>query len=84
MADPKKTGWHTSEFWLTVAANLLSMLFLAGVIGNGGAVAQIAGLAAMALTNAGYSVSRGNVKAANASAGTPTNVAIATASDLTK
>jgi hypothetical protein len=71
MADPKKTGWHTSEFWLTAAAQLLSLLFLAGAIGDGGLVAQIAALAAMTLTNAGYSVSRGQVKAANAKASAP-------------
>lgn len=77
MADPKKTGWHTSEFWLTAAANLLSLLFLADVIGDGGAVAQIAALAAVALTNAGYSVSRGNVKAANATTPAPAASAVA-------
>lgn len=84
MADAKKTGIKTTEFWLTLLANVLSLLYMAGLFATPSALGAGVALIATALANAGYTVSRGNVKAANASAGTPTNVAIATASDLTK
>lgn len=58
-----KPGYKTTEFWLTAAATLLSMLYAAGVIGDAGASGKVAALVALALTNAGYTVSRGNAKA---------------------
>lgn len=58
-----KPGWKTTEFWLSGAATLLSMLFASGVIGTGTMADKIAGLAALALTTLGYTVSRGMAKA---------------------
>ena len=66
MADPKKPGWKTTEFWLTLAASTLSTMYLLGVIGDASAVGKVAAVIALALTNAGYTVSRGKLKAANA------------------
>lgn len=66
MADPKKPGWKTSELWLGVVASLLSTFFAAGVIPSSGVVAQVAVIAAFALTSLGYTVTRGRVKVANA------------------
>jgi hypothetical protein len=64
MATTTKPGWLTSEFFLTALAHLISLLYLAGAIGSNTPTGQIAALIATALTNAGYSVARGNVKAA--------------------
>ncbi len=59
-----KPGYKTTEFYLSLAATLLSTLFASGVLGSGGTDLAIAGLLASALTAAGYSVSRGNAKKA--------------------
>lgn len=59
-----KPGWKTTEFYLASAAKLLGVLFASGLVGDGSLAARIAGLAAMALTALGYSVSRAIVKAA--------------------
>ena len=58
---PVKPGWQTTEFWLSLAATLLSALFAAGVLTNSTALA-IAGIAATILTALGYTVSRALVK----------------------
>ena len=65
MADPKKPGWKTSEFWLTLITNLLSTAYLIGLIGDTGAAGKIAAFAVMALANLGYTVQRGKLKASN-------------------
>jgi hypothetical protein len=57
-------GYKTTEFWLSLAAKLLGALFAAGVLGDGTPAMRIAGLAAAVLTQLGYTVSRGIVKAA--------------------
>lgn len=62
--QPVKPGWQTTEFWLSTAAKLLGILFAAGVIGAGTQLERIAGLAAAVLAQLGYTVSRGQVKAA--------------------
>lgn len=58
-----KPGWKTTEFWLTVAAQVVGMLLASGVVHDGSGFAQALGVAATALAAAGYSVSRGKVKA---------------------
>lgn len=63
-----KPGWRTSEFYLALAAKLLGGAYAAGLIGDGGTVARIAGLAVVVLTYLGYSVSRGLAKAGGAAA----------------
>lgn len=62
-----KTGWKTTEFWLTAAASLVGLLYGSGAIGNGSSLSTILGFAAAALTSLGYTVSRGQVKASAAS-----------------
>lgn len=65
MSDTATTkGYRTTEFWLSLAAKLLGILFASGAIGDGSAVARVAGLAAMVLTALGYTVSRTMVKTA--------------------
>lgn len=59
-----KPGIKTSEGILSYLAVLLSGLFGSGLIPTAGAVALVATVAAIALTSAGYSVSRAIVKAA--------------------
>jgi len=57
-------GWKTTEFWLSAAASLVGILLASGLIIPGTVWAQIVGAAATVLAALGYSVSRGNVKAA--------------------
>lgn len=57
-----KPGFKTTEFWLSAAATLLSMLFASGLLHDGSTALKVAGLAAAALTAAGYSVARGMAK----------------------
>lgn len=59
-----KPGWRTSEFWLKLAAIVLSALFASGVIPSTGPAATVAVIAATMLGALGYAVVRGNVKAA--------------------
>src|ERR1700742_341936 len=59
-----KPGWQTSEFWLKVAAVLLTSLYASGVIPPTGSAAEIAAIAATVLGALGYSVSRALVKSA--------------------
>lgn len=57
-----KPGYKTTEFWLALAAKLLGAAYTAGLIGDGSALARVAGLAAVVLASMGYSVSRGLAK----------------------
>lgn len=58
-----RPGWKTSEFWLTLAAILMSQLYASGVVGDGGTVAKVAGIAASVLGALGYTVARTKAKA---------------------
>lgn len=58
----KKPGFKTSEFWLNVAALVLSTVFASGALTNTTAL-QIAGIIATILTAAGYTVARTKAKA---------------------
>jgi hypothetical protein len=60
---PVKPGWQTTEFWMKLAAILLSTLFASGAITNN-TVLAVAGMAAAILGSLGYAVNRGMVKAA--------------------
>ena len=60
-------GWKTSEFWLKIAALLLTVLYASGVLTNSTALA-IAGMAAAILGALGYTVSRTMVKQAASTA----------------
>lgn len=57
-------GWRTSEFWLKLAAILLTALFASGVIPTSGTVATVTAIAATMLGALGYTVSRSMVKSA--------------------
>ena len=57
-----KPGWKTSEFWLTLIANVGSILILSGALPNEHVAVQvIAGIVA-GLSNLGYGISRGLAK----------------------
>ena len=56
--DPTKPAWKTSEFWLSVAAALVSGLYASGVLSDGGTVDKIVGVAAMLLAALGYQVAK--------------------------
>lgn len=58
---PPKVGYKTTEFWLSLAATLLTALFASGAMTNNTALA-IAGMAATILTALGYTVGRSLVK----------------------
>ena len=57
-----KTGWKTTEFWMTLGASLVGLLMASGLFVEGDIWMRGLGLAAAALANAGYSVSRGLAK----------------------
>ena len=57
-----KSGYKTSEFWLTAAAAIVGLLMSAGVFADASIWAKGLGLAAAALASAGYSVARGLAK----------------------
>jgi hypothetical protein len=58
---PPKPGFKTSEFWLKVAAMLLTALFASGAVTNN-TVLAVAGIAASMLGALGYTVARSLVK----------------------
>jgi hypothetical protein len=59
-----KPGYKTTEFWLSVVASLISILYASGVISPDGAstVEQVVAMIAAALASLGYSVARGIAK----------------------
>ena len=59
-----RKGVQTSEFWLSAAASLLSLLFASGLLVEGSVAFKVAALAASVLTALGYAVVRGGVKKA--------------------
>lgn len=63
-ASTVKPGWQTSEFYLALAAKILSGLFAFGIVGDGSTISRLAGVAAFVLTQLGYTVSRTMIKTA--------------------
>lgn len=57
-----KAGYKTTEFWLTVTATILGLLFASGLISDGSQADKIFGMASTVLASMGYSVSRGIAK----------------------
>lgn len=57
-------GYKTTEFWLKLAALLLTALYASGVIPTSGPASQVAAIAATILGAVGYTVGRSLVKAA--------------------
>jgi len=64
MSQPKKPGYKTTEFWLSLLALILGVLIASGYIGESTGTAKAIAFAASALTALGYNVSRGMVKKA--------------------
>ena len=59
----KKPGFRTSEFWLNVAAMVMTAVFSSGALTNSTAL-QIAGIVASILGALGYTVARTQAKKA--------------------
>ena len=66
MSTPKKPGYRTSEFWLTLACLIFGMLLASGVVTEGSNAERIVAFGASVLASFGYSFSRGMVKKAEA------------------
>jgi hypothetical protein len=62
VATTVKPGYCTTEFWLKLAAVLLTALFASGVIPTTGTAAMVAAIAATMLGALGYTVARTMVK----------------------
>lgn len=56
--DPKKPAWKTTEFWLSIAAAVLSIMYASGLVVDGGTFDKVVGFAAAALSMAGYAVTK--------------------------
>lgn len=63
-----KPGFKTTEFWLALAALVLSSLLLSGALGEGSATERIVALVANVLATAGYTGARLLVKRAEIAA----------------
>jgi len=57
-----KPGYKTSEFWLSLAAIVLGLLFASGLVADGSTFAKVLSLGASLLGALGYTVSRSLVK----------------------
>lgn len=64
-----KSGYKTTEFWLTLFAVLLGATLAAGLVPTDGPWLQIAGVAETALIAMGYTGARMNLKKSLASTG---------------
>ncbi len=56
-------GYKSTEFWLTVAANLIGVLMMSGAFPSESGYAQALGMAASLLSTMGYQHQRSKVKA---------------------
>lgn len=59
---PVKAGYKTSEFWLSAATSLISILYASGIIGEGTELDKTFGIIAAVLSTMGYTISRSIVK----------------------
>lgn len=62
MENPKP-GYKTTEFWLTLIANLIGVTLASGLVLPETQLGQGLGLATVVLSNLGYTVNRSVVKA---------------------
>lgn len=60
-----KPGWKTSEFWLSLGAQILTVLFASGIVADGTTFEKALVLVAGILGALGYAVVRGGVKKAD-------------------
>lgn len=58
-----KSGYRTTEFWLSAVATLLGVILASGAVLEGGVVAQIVGGLLSVLSSLGYTAARAKVKA---------------------
>lgn len=63
MAEEVKSGYKTTEFWLSFVAMLIGFLMASGFVADGSGTERAVAAVAAALAAAGYSVSRGKAKA---------------------
>lgn len=56
--DAAKPAWKTTEFWLSIAAAVLSIAYASGLVVDGGTFDKVIGFAAAALSMAGYAVTK--------------------------
>jgi hypothetical protein len=61
-----KSGWKTTEFWLTLFATLLGAFAASGAAPDNSPIMKLVGFATMALSTFGYTSARGAVKKAEA------------------
>jgi hypothetical protein len=61
-----KPGYKTTEFWLSLAAVVVGLLFASGLVSDGSGFDKALSLAASVLATLGYQVSRSGVKKATA------------------
>lgn len=59
-----KPGWRTTEFWLTILSNIVSILLIADVFPVDSKWSKIIGAIGLVLSNLGYTVFRSGVKKA--------------------
>lgn len=62
MNEEPKSGYKTTEFWMSAAASIVGLLFAAEIFPSESQGEKILGLAAMVLASLGYTVSRTLVK----------------------
>ena len=61
-----KSGYRSTEFWLSTLSTLLGVLLASGIVPDGGMVAQIIGGTLTVLSQLGYVSSRTAVKKTHA------------------
>jgi len=66
MAQARKPGYRTSEFWLSLCALILGALIASGYVGDESTAGKVMAFAASAFTALGYNISRGMTKKAEA------------------
>ena len=57
-----KPGYKTTEFWMTVAADVLGLVTLSGAIVEGTTMSTIVGGAIIVLSTLGYDAARSKAK----------------------
>lgn len=63
-----KPGYTTTEFWLSLLANMIAAAVATGLIGSGTELMRVAAFATMVLATLGYTASRATVKNASGTA----------------
>lgn len=56
--DATKPAWKTTEFWLSIATAVISLVYASGVVSDGGTLDKVIGFGVALLAMAGYQVSK--------------------------